>query len=227
VLIHSLAVGPATWEPVRAVLRQRGHVVDLPDLVEVALREPPSAPRIAQRVAERVDAVSGEMMAIVTHSNAGLFAPAIGSAFAKAKAVYAFVDASVPPPSGSTPIARPEFLTRLQARADNGVLPPWTEWWDEAEVAAMFPPDSNLRNAVTREQPRLPLSWYQQTVQVPAGWDDSPCGYVYFGPPYDEVADELARRGWPIRHVPGQHLHMLVDPTAVADALEDVVIGGG
>lgn len=223
VLVHSLAVGPSTWDPVCAVLRERGHVVDLPDLVEVAVLEPPSGPLIARRVSESVEARPGEMIAIVTHSNAGVFAPTIGQALSRARVSYVFVDASVPPSRGSTVMVPAEFLSKLQAKAKNGTLPRWTEWWDEAEVAPMFPPNAELRDAITREQPNLPLSYYEQTVEVPAGWDVSSCGYIYFGPPYDQVADELAQRGWPVRHIPGRHLHMVVDPVAVADALVKVV----
>ncbi|HTE85438.1 MAG TPA: alpha/beta hydrolase [Dehalococcoidia bacterium] len=223
VLVHSLSVGPSTWDPVCAILRERGHVVDLPSLIEVAVLEPPSGPLIARRVAKNVDAGSDEMIAIVTHSNAGFFAPAIGQALSSARVSYVFVDASVPPSRGSTVIVPAEFLSELQAKAEDGTLPRWTEWWDEAEVAPMFPPNAELRDTIIREQPNLPLSYYEQTVEIPAGWDVSSCGYIYFGPPYDQVAEELAQRGWPVRHIPGLHLHMIVDPVAVADALEDVV----
>jgi hypothetical protein len=86
----------------------------------------------------------------------------------------------------------------------------------------MFPLNPELRDTIACEQPSLALSWYEQTVVIPAGWDTSPCGYIYFGPPDDEVAEQLAQRGWPVRRVPGLHLHMVVDPIAVADALEKV-----
>jgi len=222
VLIHSLAVGPSTWQPVCDLLRRRGHAVDLPDLTGVAVGELPSGPRIARRVADEVDAVTDENIAIVTHSNAGLFAPAIGEALSKASISYLFVDASVPPPSGSTTIAG-EFISDLRTKADGDRLPRWTDWWDEAEIAPILPVSVELRETITREQPRLPLSWYEQAVDVPAGWDRLPCAYVYFGPPYDEIVDELVQRGWPVRHVPGKHLHMAVDPVAVADAIEEAV----
>lgn len=99
-----------------------------------------------------------------------------------------------------------------------GRLPPWTDWWDEADVAALFP-DPETRAAVTAEQPQLPLSYYEQTVPVPPGWDTHPCGYLLFGPPYDEVAADARRRGWLVEELPGQHLHEIVDPDAVADRL--------
>ena len=82
----------------------------------------------------------------------------------------------------------------------------------------MFP-DAGIREEVTVEQPRLPLACYQEQVPVPAGWDDHPCGYLLFGPPYDAQAREAQRRGWAVRSLPGAHLHQTVDPAGVARVL--------
>jgi hypothetical protein len=46
-----------------------------------------------------------------------------------------------------------------------------------------------------------------------------PCAYVWFGEPYDAAAERVSAHGWPTTHVPGHHLHMLVDPDAVAAAV--------
>ena len=54
---------------------------------------------------------------------------------------------------------------------------------------------------------------------VPAGWDTHPCGYLVFGPPYDEVAADARRRGWLVEELSGRHLHEIIDPDAVADRL--------
>jgi hypothetical protein len=72
---------------------------------------------------------------------------------------------------------------------------------------------------VTEEQPRLPLSYYEASLPVPAGWDARPCAYLLFGPPYEEAATEAQRRGWIVERLPGGHLHQLVDPDAVARSL--------
>jgi hypothetical protein len=88
----------------------------------------------------------------------------------------------------------------------------------------MFP-DAHTRSTVSAEQPRLPLSYYEQLVPVPAGWDDRPCGYLLFGPPYEPAAKDAQERGWTVDHVPGLHLHQLVDPHAVADRI--VTMTGG
>ena len=82
----------------------------------------------------------------------------------------------------------------------------------------MFP-DPQVRQVVTSEQPRLPLDYYLEQVPVPAGWDDHPCGYLLFGPPYQEQAALARERGWPVRSVPGEHLHQVVEPGQVTRAL--------
>jgi hypothetical protein len=53
----------------------------------------------------------------------------------------------------------------------------------------------------------------------PHGWATPPCGYLWFGTPYDKGAAQAAAYGWPTAHLPGSHLHMLSDPDAVAAAV--------
>jgi hypothetical protein len=125
-----------------------------------------------------------------------------------------FVDASLPFRTGPTPAASPERLSFLRTKAIDGRLPPWTTWWDEGDVAALFP-DPQTRSRVSAEQPRLPVSYYEQQIPVPDGWDNQPCGYLLFGPPYDRMAQESRERGWDVDHAPGRHLHQLVDPDTV------------
>lgn len=50
-----------------------------------------------------------------------------------------FVDAAVPPSSGETQVVPPGALPFLRGMASDGLLPPWTDWWDEADVAPLFP----------------------------------------------------------------------------------------
>jgi len=113
-----------------------------------------------------------------------------------------------------------ELLEVLRAKVNDGVLAPWTQWWDEDDVAPMFP-DQRTRVAASAEQPRLPLAYYEQSIPVPAVWDAAPCAYLFFGPPYDELAADALDRGWSVREVPGLHLHQLVDPDGVTETLID------
>jgi pimeloyl-ACP methyl ester carboxylesterase len=155
---------------------------------------------------------------LVAHSNAGLFVPVIAAALPGQVLGCIFVDAALPPRSGSAPVVPPELLALLRGKASGGLLPRWTDWWDEEDVARLFP-DQQTRRAVTEEQPRLPLSYYEASVPVPTGWDAQPCAYLLFGPPYDEAATEAHGRGWIVEQLPGAHLHQLVDPDGVARLL--------
>jgi hypothetical protein len=120
-------------------------------------------------------------------------------------------------------VAAPELLALLRDKASGGLPPRWTDWWDEEEVAPLFP-DRQTRRAVTEEQPRLPLSSYEASLPAPAGWAAQPCAYLLFGPPYDELAAEARRRGWVVEQLPGGHRHQLGDPDGVARSL--VAIAG-
>jgi hypothetical protein len=104
----------------------------------------------------------------------------------------------------------------------DGVLPPWTRWWPEPDVAALFP-DPVTRHDVGAEQPRLPLAYFDAEVPTPPGWERLPAAYLAFGDGYADERAEAVRRGWPVSTLPGGHLHMLVDPSGVADALTDLV----
>jgi pimeloyl-ACP methyl ester carboxylesterase len=217
VLVHSPSLGPRSWEPLAAELRRRGREVLVPSLLGVADDPPPAWPRVVAAVAGAVPA--GERSVLVVHSNAGLFVPVIAQELQGRLAALVFVDAGLPAPSGTTAVAPPDFLDFLRGLADDtGTLPPWTRWWPEEDVAELFV-DDETRLRVQAEEPRLPLSYYEQAVPAPTAWQQVPAGYVAFGEVY---ADETARArqlGWPVRVLPGLHLHQLVDPAAVADAV--------
>jgi GNAT superfamily N-acetyltransferase len=107
----------------------------------------------------------------------------------------------------------------LTGMADGaGVLPPWTEWWPEEQVATLFP-DAASRAAVSAEQHRLPLSYFTATLQVPDGWAARPAAYLRFSEAYHDQAAEAAALGWPVTTLEGNHLHPLWAPDAVAEAV--------
>jgi hypothetical protein len=134
-------------------------------------------------------------LVLVPHSNAGLYVPALAGA--RPVVGYVFVDAGLPPRSGRVSPAPPASYDFLQRSADPaGLLPPWTQWWPQAEVAALIP-DPAVRDRVEREQRRLPLSYFRAFLPVPAGWDDRPGGYLAFGDTYAEDRRRTDGRGWP------------------------------
>jgi hypothetical protein len=219
VLVHSPSVGPLTWAPVAQRLASLGHLALVPSLLDVGAGAPPFWPRVADRVNTMIaELAAGRPIVLVAHSNAGLFVPTIVDAATRPVAACVFVDAAMPARNGATPAAPPDLLDFLRTKAIDGRLPPWTTWWDEADVAPMFP-DPDTRTSISAEEPRLPLSYYEQRLPVPDGWDDRPCGYLLFGPAYDGEAQDARERGWRVEHIPGEHLHQIVDPDAVAERL--------
>ena len=221
VLVHSPSVGPATWTPVAD--RLPGSVV--PSLRAVADAGPPFWPAAVEIVARAVEELpAGAPVVLVPHSNAGLFLPAIVHAAPRPVAACVFVDAALPERAGPSPVADADGLAFLRTKVgDDGRLPPWTHWFDEADVAPMFP-DPVTRTIVEDEQPRLPLAYYEQHLPVPGGWDRRPCAYLKFSEPYDAIADDAAARGWPVEVIPGAHLHQVVDPESVAAAIQRLAV---
>lgn len=222
VLVHSPSVGPSTWHPVARQLSEAGHQVRVPSLVHVGDGGPPFWPRVVEAVRDDLrDVPAGSPVTLVVHSNAGLFLPVIRAGLDHPVTASILVDAALPARTGPTPVATGELLDFLRPLAVDGRLPRWTDWWDEADVAPMFS-DPAVRRTVVEEQPRLPLSYYEQHIPVPDGWDDHPCSYLLFGPPYEEAAAQARARGWRVAHLPGEHLHQIVDPEATARHIVDL-----
>jgi hypothetical protein len=76
-----------------------------------------------------------------------------------------------------------------------------------------------VRAEVVADQARLPLDYYQQTVPVPAPWPTVPGAYLQFTPGYDADAARARAAGWPCQRIAGEHLHQVVEPAAVVDAV--------
>lgn len=224
VLIHSPSVGPATWQPVAGRLREARCDVVVPSLLGVGDGGPPFWPRVVSAVSAGLAHLPpAEPVVLVAHSNAGVFMPVIVDGVGRPVACSVFADATVPGREGLTPMVGEDFLPFLRGLAGpDGRLPPWTDWWDEQDVAPLFP-SPQARERISAEQPRLPLAYYLEQVPVPRGWDEHPCAYLLFSVSgYEGQAAAARERGWPVTTVPGEHLHQVVDPDGVARALLDL-----
>ncbi|HVM39521.1 MAG TPA: hypothetical protein VM618_01940, partial [Acidimicrobiia bacterium] len=80
-----------------------------------------------------------------------------------------------------------------------------------------------MRERFARELAPLPRRLFDEPIPVPAEWPDAPCGYLRLSRAYDDAAGRAQRLGWGVTRIDAGHLHMLVDPVAVADALETVI----
>jgi hypothetical protein len=109
---------------------------------------------------------------------------------------------------------------------EDGLLPPWTNRWNEADVAALFP-DAATRERIEQEQHQLPLSYFEEALPIPPGWDRCPAAFLAFGETYASERDEAERRHWPVKTLPGAHLHQLIEPDHVAGELIALIAGLG
>ncbi|WP_199035431.1 hypothetical protein [Glycomyces salinus] len=213
VLISSPFLGPAVWSGVEAELREGFGT----PATTVAVHDSDASDPDAILAALRERLPPGEELLLVPHSNAGLYAPALALDAPRRRVV--FVDAILPPPNGTLPVAPPGLRDALAAEADeDGLLPPWTGWWPERVVDELFP-DAATKASVEAGQRRMPLAYLDARVEVPDGWDRAPAAYLAFGDAYADERDDARSRGWPVETMDGGHLHMLREPAAVAAAI--------
>lgn len=220
-LLPSPLLGPVAWEPVRDVLRARGH--------QVTVAAVPARPSGPDDVLARLRAAvpSDGDVVLVPHSNAGLYAPALAAQVLaeqvptapERRVATVYVDAALPSATPTTPLAPAGLLAHLAGLADDdGRLPPWTRWWDDADVDRLFQ-GTAWRRRVEEAQPRLPLAYFRARVGVPAGWATRPSAYLSFGDTYEREVTEARGLGWPVAVLDGSHLHMLHDPDTVVRAV--------
>lgn len=167
----------------------------------------------AADLVERWSALAGPGLLVVAHSNAGFAAPAVRSCSEGSRLV--FVDAALPPETGSTTLASDGFYAHLASLADEqGVLPPWTRWWPRDDLAGVIPEERF--DELDRSCPRLPLRYFQGRLTPPPGWATRPSAYLAFGGTYAEELVFARTHGWPVEVLDGRHLHFLHDPVTVA-----------
>jgi hypothetical protein len=197
-LLASPLLGPAVWRSCAHALTDLGWDV----LVAPRAGRAPSGPgAVLEHLLGALPL--GRPLALVAHSNAGLYLPAASAE--RPVLATVFVDAALPAASGATQLAPPamhDFLRGLVGA--DGLLPSWTEWWPEEELAALFP-DPASRSAVAAEQHRLPLSYFKATLDAPADWTDGPAAHLAFDDTYQVERKSAERWGWRVHpHTAGQ-----------------------
>jgi hypothetical protein len=225
-LIHAPVLGPASWQPVAAALTAAGRRVTVPSLAGFTAGGPPYAPALIKLGAEQVARAAGpgDRIVLVVHSGAGAFAGALASAVGAAEVAVVFADAGLPEPAGPTPVVDEAFLPYLREIAAGGVVPPWPQWFPDAAPAELFPSEA-ARAAVEADARPLPMEFFEESVP-PGGRPVDRAGYLLFSAGYEAAAAQARRRGWPVRDLPGSHLHPLVAPADVAGALIELAAAG-
>lgn len=215
-LLASPLLGPAVWRSTAAKLADHGWDV----LVVPGLDRAPGSPHVVLKHLRNVLPVEPPL-ALVAHSNAGLYLPTLAAERRTVASV--FVDAALPAAAGTSPLAPPAmhgFLRHLAG--DDGLLPPWTDWWPEEQLTGLFP-DAASRSVVAAEQHRVPLTYFTATLDAPVGWTDRPAAYLAFDDTYQAERELAERWGWRVQTLPGGHLHQLVDPDGVAGAIDELL----
>lgn len=224
VLVHSPLVGPGTWRPLADTLRQRDCLVVAPPLEDA---EEVAAPYWQQHVASVVrglEAVSSEQpLVLVGHSGAGPLLPAIGREARRPITAYVFVDAGLPHGGtsrlGEMAATDQAFAGQFDRQlAAGGRYPTWTD-----EQLRLVVPDAQRRQQLLHELRPRGLQFFSESLPVVTAWPDAPCAYLQFSSAYDRPAAWAREAGWPVRTFEAGHFHMLVDPTAVAATLLDLV----
>ena len=220
VLVHSPLVGPSTWAPIAGALERRGQRALVASLLARGGVPPLGWRQCVEAVESAAQALPGsEPVVLVGHSGGGLLLPPIADALTRPVATLLFVDSDVPVPTGKTPFVPPFLLEQLRSLSVDGVLPPWSTWFGE-EVMRELVPDDAQRSLLAQEMPSLPLAFLEQSIPSPIGWDRLPCAYLLLSEAYRDAAAEAKGRGWRVEEIGGaQHLHIVVAPDTVADAL--------
>ena len=217
-LLGSVFLPASVFRPLAEELSRRGHRVVI------------ATPGDATTPAEALDAYVAALTALddadgvvgVAHSNAGSYVPALVARGCLDAAV--FMDAVLPDPGGGAlPVVREDLRDALRDMLIDGALPRWTEWWATDDVRALFP-DEPTSEEVHRAAPRVPGSYLDGTVDVPAAWTtDLPGAFLAFGETYAEERRTAAALGWPTRTLELGHLGQLQDPGGVARALLELI----
>jgi len=194
VLVASPFTGPFAWSKVASDLRARGRRVAVHD----------------------VDAGIDPPVVLVAHSGAGPHLPALAVRGAGVVGMV-LVDALLPHPGRSWAQTVPDaFAATLKAEAVDGNLKPWPQWWGDARMAQLIA-DPHLRDEFVRACPTVPVAAIDE---VMADVVDPPGVFVQLSDAYTPETAAARKRGWPVLVLDAQHLALLTDPKAVADAVE-------
>ncbi len=224
VLVHSPLVGPSVWRWVGEALEGWGFDVLTPSLVGFADAGPPYWEACVQRVVLACSEMSAPLV-LVGHGGAAPLLPAMTLALLGRVKHLTFVEAALPPLSGFAEPAPSWLRSRLAGIAVDAMLPKWSEWWGEDPMEKLIPNPAR-RSIVENELAQLPLDYFDHVVPVPEHWSERVrCSYLWFGRGHSSDAERATRRGWPVRHLAGRDMTMVVRPKDVAKELSWAAAG--
>ncbi len=219
ILVHSPLVGPASWGGVPAALAERGYasnVVALPAWDKISR---PYYPALAASVAQAVEPTD----VLVVHSGAGGLAASIAALAEGRLAAVVFVDAILPHPGRSWfDTASAPLGAALRAAAEDGMLPPWDQWFPAGAIAALTP-EGAVRDAFLGELSPAPLAYLDEpapALDLPptVGWS-----YLRVSRAYEAEAAQARALGHPTLRLELSHLAMMTHADEVVTSLAQLV----
>jgi hypothetical protein len=213
-LLHSPLVGPTTWKWVAQELRSLGFEVEIPIVSPSATSR--GWEKVVEEIVTQIPVESG--LAFVAHSGAGPLLPTIVERSNALAPSMVFVDAGLPAIATNTPLMPEQFLERLATIAEEGWLPPWSEWFGPNVMASLVP-DADKRELIEIELPRITLDYLAGVIPPVQKWPADRNGYVLLSDGYVDDAEEARHRGWPVEELLGQHLDLITRAPEVALAI--------
>jgi len=213
-LLHSPLVGPSTWKWVAEELGRSGNEVTILVISPSATAQ--GWEQVVKEVVAQVPVENGAVF--VAHSGAGPLLPTIVERSRSLGSSLVFVDAGVPAETGNTPLMPEAVLEHLASLAEEGLLPPWSEWFGPDVMASLIP-DATKRELIVSELPRIPLDYFSGLVPPLRKWPADRNGYVLLSDAYLDDVEEARHRGWTVVKLLGKHLDLVTRAPEVALAI--------
>jgi hypothetical protein len=220
VLVPGPLVRASSWEPTAALLRNSGHDVQTPDILDNQ-PSPPPWHAWTSHLLQRITSCHEPILA--GHSSASVLVADLARRLPCRSVII--VDGEVPPSQGPASPVRPalrDFIRSLAA--SDGSLPIWSKWFaGDTERTSLVGLDILARDPVAfaefeRGLPALSVDWFDDAIEL-AGWDHISAGFIQCSPIYDHAALEARRRGWPVLNLEGTHLHPTLEPAETMRAI--------
>jgi hypothetical protein len=220
-LLHSPLIGTSAWLAVAAEALERGHEVTLPAIPDLTLIPQPFYPVIGRGVARQIP---GEApVALVVHSSAGGLAPSVVAASEGRIDQVVFVDAILPHPGRSWFDTTGEaFAAALRATVQDGVVPPWDQWFPPGMVADMID-DSNARAVFEDELKPTPVAFLDEPAPDLDLPDSVAWSYLRLSLAYEAEAARARSLGRPTLREDLHHLAMYTHSFEVMNALSNLI----
>jgi Alpha/beta hydrolase family len=214
VLVPGPLVRASSWEPTAKLLRESGHNVQTPDVLDNQPPQPPAWRAWTSHLLRRITSCHAPIL--VGHSSASALVADLAHKIPCGGVVI--VDGEVPPSRGAASPVRPALQDFIKSiAAGDGTLPIWSRWFaGDPRRASLVGLDLLARDPIAfaefeRGLPTLSVDWFDDKIEL-GSWDHVPAGFIQCSPIYDHAALEARRRGWPVIKLEGTHLHPTLEP---------------